>query len=543
MSRNIIVAFKDEENLKKIAKKLKCKTLTNEVSEVDVINKKLTKRNEYIELKSYAQINFTFGDDWNTKKLSDFFEQPINSSVVEIKFPKEVGETRIIKCRFANLNNMKELLEDKFGLEIYKDGKIIKQYNLVTGEVEYKKIPSDTKRKHYTWEDEWKDMPEFNIDFAEEEFAMIEFVCDFNNTNLKGLFEQNITDKTKSIWFPKLIQGKHRKLRVVGGRQPRYPIYVVSKGRYDFKRNTSNFLSRMMIKHYIVVEPQEVELYKQHMDLRYCTVLELDMSYKDRYDRIDEEMSQGFSTGPGAVRNFVRDHSNDNGFKWHWVLDDNIECFDRYWRGHKIYSHSSEIFSTVEDFVDRYKNIGQAGLNYSKFCKGMNKIPPYVTNTRIYSFLLNNNDVVGKEFNWRGTWNEDTILSLDILKAGYCTVQFNQMLGAKITTQKVKGGNTAEFYAKDGTYLKSLMLEKAHPDVAKVEWKFSRWHHEVDYSGFKQELQLKDEYKSLPEETNEHEQIIVRIPEDWIETEKDCREYIEAHLDELERVDNTDIFL
>ena len=170
----------------------------------------------------------------------------------------------------------------------------------------------------------------------------------------------------------------------------------------------------------------------------------------------------------------------------------------------------------------------------------MSKPHAYGMNTRIYSFLLIRNDI---PYRWRGRYNEDTDLSLRVLKDGWCTVQFNAYLAAKITTQKVKGGNTEEFYAKEGTLNKSKMLEDMHPDVAKVVWKFSRWHHEVDYSGFKQELKIKDEFKNLSEETNEHGQIIVRIPDEWVGTEKDCAKYILEHKDELERVDNTSIFL
>ena len=53
-----------------------------------------------------------------------------------------------------------------------------------------------------------------------------------------------------------------------------------------------------------------------------------------------------------------------------------------------------------------------------------------------------------------------------------------------MSTQKLKGGNTQEFYEQDGTMLKSKMLEEMHPDVAKVTWRFNRWHHWVDYKPF-----------------------------------------------------------
>jgi len=55
----------------------------------------------------------------------------------------------------------------------------------------------------------------------------------------------------------------------------------------------------------------------------------------------------------------------------------------------------------------------------------------------------------------------------------------------------MKGGNTEEFYDDEGTLPKSEMLEKLHPDVAKVVFKFNRWHHQVDYSQFKKNKLIK----------------------------------------------------
>ena len=43
---------------------------------------------------------------------------------------------------------------------------------------------------------------------------------------------------------------------------------------------------------------------------------------------------------------------------------------------------------------------------------------------------------------WRGRYNEDTILSLDILKDGLCTMQFNNLLQGKVNTQVLGGGNS-----------------------------------------------------------------------------------------------------
>ena len=50
---------------------------------------------------------------------------------------------------------------------------------------------------------------------------------------------------------------------------------------------------------------------------------------------------------------------------------------------------------------------------------------------------------------------------------------------------------------------KSEMLVKMHPDVARVSWKYGRWHHYVDYSPFKNnELRYKPGVKISSEMNN-----------------------------------------
>ena len=89
-------------------------------------------------------------------------------------------------------------------------------------------------------------------------------------------------------------------------------------------------------------------------------------------------------------------------------------------------------------------------------------MPPFVVNTRIYSCLLIENSA---PYRWRGRYNEDTDLSLRVLKDGLCTIQFNAFLCGKVTTQRMKGGNTKEFYSDEGTLPKSQMIADLHPDV------------------------------------------------------------------------------
>jgi len=268
-------------------------------------------------------------------------------------------------------------------------------------------------------------------------------------------------------------------------KNPSFPIYIVSKGRHD-TRFTAKALESMHVPYFIVVEQQEYSLYAQVIDPK--KILVLDKSYQLAYDTFDR-LKDSKSKGPGAARNFAWDHSLSMGFSWHWVMDDNIRCFYRLNRNRKNIVTDGAIFRAMEDFCLRYKNVAMAGPNYEMFTPRKAKLPPFVLNTRIYSCNLIRNDV---PFRWRGRYNEDTDLSLRMLKAGWCTVQFNAFLQKKIRTQVLKGGNTAEFYSKEGTMPKSKMQVAMHPDVSEVVWKFGRWHHHVDYKPFKANKLLRD---------------------------------------------------
>jgi hypothetical protein len=189
-------------------------------------------------------------------------------------------------------------------------------------------------------------------------------------------------------------------------------------------------------------------------------------------------------------------------------MDDNIEAFERYNNNMKVKCLTGAPFRIMEDFVLRYDNIAQAGPNYSIFCPASDGRPPFKLNTRIYSCLLINNKI---PYRWRGRYNEDTDLSLRIMKDGWCTVQFNAFLQSKRATQTVKGGNTEEFYEKDGTYLKSKMLVDMHPDVAFLSDKWNRVHHHVDYRPFRINQLIKKDGLIVSKGVNEYGMKLVNL--------------------------------
>jgi len=278
---------------------------------------------------------------------------------------------------------------------------------------------------------------------------------------------------------------------------PKYPIYIVSKGRWK-TRLTSKALDRINVPYYIVVEAHEREEYAAVIDP--AKVLVLPKKYLRDYDTCDEEGNTR-GKGPGAARNFCWDHSMSLGYARHWVMDDNIASFNRLNRNLMVKVTSGTIFRAAEDFVDRYANVVIAGFNYDFFAKAKEPLPAFVMNTRIYSCLLIQNSL---PMRWRGRYNEDTDLSIRALKAGLCTIQFNAFLQEKATTQTMAGGNTDEFYSKEGTLPKSQMIERLHPDVAEVVWRFNRWHHHVDYSVFKHNTLVKRYGVVVPEGINEY---------------------------------------
>ena len=252
---------------------------------------------------------------------------------------------------------------------------------------------------------------------------------------------------------------------------PNFPIFVISKGRWE-SRLTSKTFERTNIPYRIVIEPQEYDNYVKFINKE--KIIKLPFS----------------NLGQGSIpaRNFVWDFAIKEGHKKHWIIDDNIYDFYRFNRNAKNIVEDGTIFKCAEDFVDRYENIMLSGFNYCKFCIASEKYPPYLFNTRIYSTILIDHRL---DVRWRGKYNEDTDLSIRTLKLGYCTVQFNAFLAEKATTMRLKGGNTDSIYQnenldyQDGVLEKSKSLQEQHPDVAKVVWRWNRWHHFVDYSVFK----------------------------------------------------------
>lgn len=251
---------------------------------------------------------------------------------------------------------------------------------------------------------------------------------------------------------------------------PTYPVYVISKGRAS-ERRTSRYLEKANVPYRIVIEPQEHDEYAAVINPQRIVVLPFS------------------NLGQGSIpaRNWVWDHAASEGHKRHWIIDDNIDSFSYFHSNRRHYFRSGVGFAMMEQFADRYENLALCGPQYDFFMpKRVAHRIPVVFNTRVYSCILIDNDL---PFRWRGRYNEDTDLSLRVLKSGRCTALFNAFLQKKTATMKLAGGNTDELYKQtpdfDGRLEMARSLQRQHPDVVKITRKWGRWQHQVDYRPFK----------------------------------------------------------
>lgn len=270
--------------------------------------------------------------------------------------------------------------------------------------------------------------------------------------------------------------------------QPKYPVYVISKGRWEL-RPTEKALTKRNIPHFVVIEPQEYDQYASVMPESKLLVLPFS------------------NLGQGSIpaRNWCWEHSISQGHEKHWILDDNIRTFYRLHKNMKWTTTNGITFALCEEHTDRFRNVALSGMQYEGLTPRGKKHKPFRLNTRIYSCILIRNDI---PYRWRGKYNEDTDLSLRALKDGWCTILYIAYLCEKRTSMTMKGGNTDELYERnekfDGRLEMAKSLQAQHPDVTRVVYKWKRWQHSVDYTPFaKNKLRYKEGFVP-PTEPDEH---------------------------------------
>ena len=294
---------------------------------------------------------------------------------------------------------------------------------------------------------------------------------------------------------------------------PKYPVYVISKGRADVC-HTADFLIKDGVPFRLVIEPQEWDDYAR----KYPAEILIKLPFSN------------LGLGSIPARNFVWEHAKEAGHFRHWILDDNMTGVYRYHKGKRILCRSGVAFKIIEDFTDRYENIAIAGMNYYFFVGRSGTEPPFYLNTHVYSTLLIRNDLPHR---WRGRYNEDTDLCLQVLTDGWCTIGFNAFVMFKMQTMTVKGGNNLELYKGDGRLKMARSLERQWPYVVTTRRRFNRPQHVVAGNWAKFDTQLirrKDIDWTQLEQANNYGLYAVKVA-DEIKSPK-----IQAILDETGKI-------
>lgn len=247
----------------------------------------------------------------------------------------------------------------------------------------------------------------------------------------------------------------------------RYPIYIISKGRAE-TTTTARFLLKAGIPFTIAVEPQEYDDYCKYFPTEFVAKLPF----------------SNLGLGSYPARNWCWENSIQNGYKKHFLFDDNIRGFYRLNNGERKRCGAIEPLECLQDFSDRYSNLAISGYNYLYFANKETK-KPFSINTHVYSGMLIRNDI---KYRWRMKYNEDVDLCLQALHEKWCTILLNVFLIDKISTvTKMKGGNQSELYKNnnhDKKVLKSRSLEEVWPQYCKTVIRFGRPHHHVAWNKY-----------------------------------------------------------
>lgn len=250
--------------------------------------------------------------------------------------------------------------------------------------------------------------------------------------------------------------------------QNKFPVYIISKGRFDVTM-TANLFEADNLDYLIAVEPQEYELYVNKLGVK--RVLKLPFS--------------NLGLGSFPARNFCWEHSIKLGYTHHWLFDDNIKSFYKWINGKRCQIKN---IKTSLSYIENYtlkNNIDLAGFEEYNFVRRIPK-NPFKYNCHLYSALLIKNSL---PYRWRLKYNEDVDLCLQVLHNGGTTASCVYYLANKVSTAyKMKGGNQDELYKGNDPkkkLLKAKMLEAQWPQYAKTVIRFKRFHHFVDWKVFK----------------------------------------------------------
>jgi len=213
----------------------------------------------------------------------------------------------------------------------------------------------------------------------------------------------------------------------------KYPIAILSFGRYNDNGRTHKLINKLNISHYLFVESFEYELYKNWYDEKLCKLIQAPEDFHLKH------------MGSSLMRNYILDYFKEDDYERVWLLDDNIKCYKRLHRGVKNTIETREIFTSIEKYVCRYDNVGIVSHNFNPFvveggCRNI-----ICKNGKGYSSML---VPVNKGIYFNHKHQEDNFISIEYICKGYTNLCFNHICYDKNTSGVDDGGNTKFIYKK-----------------------------------------------------------------------------------------------
>jgi len=216
----------------------------------------------------------------------------------------------------------------------------------------------------------------------------------------------------------------------------KYPIAILSYQRANQYGYTHKILTKMKIQHFLFVEPQDVKEYRNWYDSQYCAIIVSPVDFSKK------------NMGSSLMRNYILDYFGKMKLSEKvWMLDDNIKGYYRFFQGKKNLIESSQIFTSIEKYVERYDNVGVVSHNFNPFITENDDRCCIVKNCKCYSSLLIS---VRDDIYFDYKYEEDNIVSMLYLSKGLCNLSFNHILYDKDTSGANKGGNQVNLYNGDG---------------------------------------------------------------------------------------------
>ena len=266
------------------------------------------------------------------------------------------------------------------------------------------------------------------------DLSILEIVkSNFNNVSVRKSSNFTYTLKINCNISPRGIWKYKTECNVFKNEKTAFPISVLSFGRYNDNGRTHKLLTKLQIKHYLFVEPFEYDLYKEWYDPFCCYLKKAPEDFHLK------------NMGSTPMRNYILDYW-EGDYDRVWLLDDNIKCYKRLFKGVKNTIESPEIFTSIEQYINRYDNVGIVSHNFNPFVVEGGCRSIMCKNGKCYSSMLIPTD---PEIRFKHKHQEDNFISIEYICKGYTNLCFNHIIYDKNTSGDDGGGNTKFIYKKD----------------------------------------------------------------------------------------------